>query len=625
MYLSTLRIRGYRLFRDSFEIGFEKGLTVLVGENGTGKSAIVDALRLLLLEDEYGRGGVSSSDFHRPIDQPAASRGGDRLELHCVLDDLDERAQAAYLPWLDIKNTRRAFLNLAVENREDQRGRFKRRIWGGESATGLFEWELLNAIVCAYLPPLRDANSRLGAYRGSRLARLLRSLGQRGLGEGEQHPLETQVNVFNRELLGDETIQRANKFVRDNMINALGTVLGQDAMIQFSEVKFERIVERLKLLFYPHLPQNGQGTAPALFRELDENSLGYNNVMYLATVLAELEDLDSSEVFVKIVLIEEPEAHLHPQLQVKLLGYLQNKAKLTGIQVIVTTHSPTIAASVALESIKVLTRSIDTDNPVVSSIKDCGLSAGTKFFIARWLDITKSTLLFARGVILVEGITEALLMSEFGRIVIGEGRGVGHNGDRSESLEDYGVSVINMGGGYFKHFMQLFAGHSLSDQSGSTRCDKIPVRCAGIIDCDPRKDSRPTASSPCDCGNPQYSLLARKLENHPNCRLFCNLKTLEYDLAMEGNNLQLMGKVLSRTVSTDGPIKRRALDLACSAWGDASEEAKSEEASWLLDHISRTKGEFAQLLAQELSEDHTVDFSVPGYLRQAILWAAGLS
>ena len=620
MYLSTLEVCGYKLFRERFEARFERGLTVLVGENGTGKSAVIDALRLLLLEDEYGRAGISSSDFHRPIDKPATSKAVSSIELKCVFEELDNNAQVAYFPWLDINDTRKARLNLVIENKDDQRGRFKRNIWGGESASGLFEWELLNAISCVYLPPLRDAEGKLGAFRGSRLARLLKNMGERGLGEGEKHPLEESVRAFNDKLLEDSTIKKANSFIRENVINALGPVFGQDAMIQFSEVRFERIVEQLRLLFYPQLPQRGQSTARDLFRELAENSLGFNNVLYLATVLAELEDLDDSQTFLKILLIEEPEAHLHPQLQVKLLKYLQDKARKAGIQVILTTHSPTIVASVELDAIKVLTRLGFADNLTFSSVAHCGLSSSSKFFIGRWLDITKSTLLFAKGVILVEGIAEALVVPELARIVIGQLHDAERDGDGPRSLKDCGVSVINMGGIYFKHFMQLFKGYTFTGGGSRIQCDRVPIRCAGITDCDPDKEAKPTATSPSGCNNPQH-FLTEELVDHQNCRLFSNLKTFEYDLAMQGNNLQLMSKVYLQMA----PNSQEAMRLAQIDWAGSSEQNKADAAHRLLQQVSDNKGEFAQRLAQELSQDETASFSVPSYIDQAVRWAIGLN
>lgn len=119
MYLSSVEITGYKLFCAPFAVGFEPGLTVLVGENGAGKSAVIDAVRLLLVEDEYGRAGISWSDFHRPLGRPARDRGVDQLVISGVFAGLDEPTQAAYLPWLELAAPERARLTLRVENRED--------------------------------------------------------------------------------------------------------------------------------------------------------------------------------------------------------------------------------------------------------------------------------------------------------------------------------------------------------------------------------------------------------------------------------------------------------------------------------------------------------------------------
>ncbi len=104
----------------------------------------------------------------------------------------------------------------------------------------------------------------------------------------------------------------------------------------------------------------------------------------------------------------------------------------------------------------------------------CGLAKDTRPFLSRWLDVTKSTLLFARGVILVEGIAEAMLMPELARRVLNEyNQKHGESGHKlPDSLEDAGVTVVNMNGIYFKHFMQLFC--DLPGTSGQS----IPVRCS---------------------------------------------------------------------------------------------------------------------------------------------------
>ena len=91
-------------------------------------------------------------------------------------EDLSEDKKIEYLTWLD--NNYDAILNLDIINKRDKRDHFKKNIWGGESSNSIFEWEPLNDIQCVYLPALRDAEKKLRASRGSRLARLLLNLSQ---------------------------------------------------------------------------------------------------------------------------------------------------------------------------------------------------------------------------------------------------------------------------------------------------------------------------------------------------------------------------------------------------------------------------------------------------------------
>lgn len=608
MYISELNIKGFRFFNDNFTLSLNKGLNVLVGENGSGKSTVIDAVRLLLGEDEYNRSGIFLNDFHRPFSLKSAT-SVENIRIDCVFDELEELEQVAYLPWLRPSDLNQAELHLEAINKEDARGRIRKSMWGGTSRRGTFEWELVNSINCVYLPPLRDAEEKLSSYRGSRLARLLISLNGSG---DEDKRLEEKVKEQNNELLSDPLIQNANGLIKKSLVDSVGEILGQDVSIQFSEINFNKIVHQLRLLFFPEI-KNGEIPREA-FRDLSENSLGYNNLLYLATIIAEMEAKSYvSTTSLKVLLIEEPEAHLHPQLQTRLLQYLKSAAKENNIQVIITTHSPTIAAAVGFDPIVMLS-SLPLGEKKAIALNNCGLDKKTKFFLERWIDVTKSVLLFSKGVILVEGISETLLFPEFVKRIL-----------EQKTLEDYGISVINIDGIYFRHFMQLFCGYKIAEGNFEP-CDSIPIRCVGITDCDPEEGNigNTNGQDIDDCNNPQKFLVSDLKKHTSNCRLYINSKTFEFDLALEGNNLAIMSFALENITETDGDIKKRARIAKNMDWRSTTSCERIVEALLLLKRIEKKKGEFAQELAMLLKNDEP-DFEVPSYIKDAILYVTGKS
>jgi len=610
MYLGNLTIEGYKNFCKPFEIEFSKGLNVLVGENSTGKSAIIDVLRLLLQENESGRSLVSDKDFHTPFNDPKSPVNFFRI---CgFFNELSKQEKIAFLPWTDEQGN--ATLTLQVENKLTSRGRFKWECWGGVSKSSMFERELFETIHCIYLPPLRDAEAKLREGRGSRLARLLRNLNKQELKKAQRdkklHELEEEVKTFNEKLTSKGSIQRANKLIQERLEEVLGTVFGQDTQIQYSETNFNRIVENLRLLFFPDIKT---GASSEMFRSLEQNSLGYNNLLYFATVLAELtEENIEDPKYLKLLLIEEPEAHLHSQLQIKLLKYLEEKAEENNVQIIVTTHSTVLASAVSVESIIHLAYSPENSYEAVP-IKDCKLGESANF-ISRWLDVTKSTLLFAKGVILVEGIAEAMLLPELAKVVL-----KGENGKLEQkdlfpcSLEEAGVSVINMNGIYFKHFMQLFC-----DVKGDNHEGKIPIRCAGITDKDPKKDWESGRST-----NPALALIP-KINTSQYAKLYVGkYKTFEFDLAMEGDNYKLMIEILIKLWPSVGRVKEGLKNWLKKDLKNDTKK-KTRIASYILKRAKDSKigkGRFSQALAENIFTYN--NFIVPEYIRKAIIWVCG--
>ena len=632
MYLSDIKIEGYRLFKEKQILHLRKGLNVLVGENGCGKSTVIDAIRLLLNEDEYARNGISEEDFYSSVDK---KEWADTISVKGRFSDLSEEKKIEYITWLDKKYN--AVLNIDIARKQDCRNNYKKVIWGGEASNSIFDWEPLNDIQCVYLPALRDAEKKLKASRGSRLARLLINLSQKTLEEkrkaGELMDIEKDVNDFNEELSKRPDIARANGLINDSLENALGTVFAQTTKIRFGDVTFERIVEALRIVFFPgKIP-----TEESVYRNLFENSLGYNNLIYLATILAEFEGLKENYSSPRILLIEELEAHLHPQIQIKVLKYLKEQAEKNDIQVIITTHSTTIASATPIEDI--ISFNMTKNGIKITSLRKCIKDKQAKQFINRWMDTTRSTLLFSKGNILVEGLAEALLIPKLAEIYLS-----GLKLDNApKSLEEAGISVINMNGIFFQYFMKIYDGYELifPEQEDSEskeaykeridlfrkkdrfeedeyeKTDFVPILCVAITDNDPKEET-PKKSDNVEGKNPQLFLKEQVKNMTDRCRIYTNVKTFEYDLALEKDNAKKMIEIILDVLPTNGDIRDR-LNGYLEAYQNNEKVEQPKIALDILNQIEASylrKGLFAQLLLEKISS--TNDFIVPEYIKAAI-------
>lgn len=639
MYLSEISVKGYRVFNEEVKINFNPGLNVIVGENGCGKSTVINAIRMLLNEDEYSRSSIYDEDFYISLDNKIKS---EQIRIKGNFQGLSEEKKVEYLTWLD--NDFNAILNLSIDKKLDRRNNFKRKIWGGESTSSIFEWEPLNDIQCVYLPPLRDAEKKLKASRGSRLSRLLLNLSQDELKEkrknGELMEIEKMFRTFNEEIAATKYINEADDLINDSLKHSLGSVFSQKTRIQFNDITFERVVESLKVVFFPKMKIDSE----SVFRNLFQNSLGYNNLIYLATVLAEFEGLKESYTSPRILLIEELEAHLHPQLQMKLISYLEREAKENDIQVVITTHSPTIASSTSIKNI--ISMNIMNDNRIKAvQLKSCNIEEKAEKFLNRWLDTTKSVLLFAKGVILVEGLAEALLIPKLAELILKQYKSTNPEKDIPQSLEEAGVSVINMNGIFIDSFMQLYNGYKINypkkedfktkiayqeridelrkkpnlEESEYSKTEYIPIRCVAITDNDPKKESKPTFDSQEDGTNPKLYLIDQLNNMTTNCKVFKNLKTFEYDLGLFKDNLKIMIDILLENLETDGEIKRLLLEYKDQIEKDALKSNISEISGYVLEKIDSNiigKGMFAQQLLEKIVQNES--FMVPSYIEDAV-------
>ncbi|MBJ2281151.1 AAA family ATPase [Pseudomonas sp. MF6767] len=560
MYLSSLSIKNFRQFGDltpGFVIHFNEGVTALVGENDAGKTAVIDAIRHVLQTRDSDFLRLELEDFHvQSNGEPATD-----ITLVCTLSGLSTLELGAFAEYVTFSHgvgvlhvhwsARRLAVPTASRRWVDIQVRCGERGEGPALDVGARQ-----LLATAYLKPLRDAEREMSPGRNSRLSQVLSSFP--GIDSGESYvqtapPASTAdayglsiagMGDFMRELVrGHDSIKVAQATINDRYLEPL-SLAGQPlhSNLGFGDTgsettKLKQILERLEL----GLLDKGSGLVKGSY------GLGSNNLLFMA---CELLLLGKEPDGLPLLLIEEPEAHLHPQRQLRLMEFLANAsqpaaqaqgqepANTRAVQVILTTHSPNLSSKIALENLVL----IHGQRAFSMAQKCTKLSADDYRFLSRFLDVTKASLFFAKGLLIVEGDAEAILLPALARLL-------------ERDLTKHGVSIVNVGGVGLRRYANIM--QRADDSEGviqiPTACitdmDVMPDCAPAIMGLDPNKLTPGGKPAPrrwkmmSDFGATDDER-APKLAAHrykrtrgdgQNVKTFvANHWTLEYDLAVEG-------------------------------------------------------------------------------------------
>lgn len=502
MFISEISIKNFRLFKD-FSLGLNQGLNLIVGANNTGKTALVDAIRYTLDTNSAEWVRVTNKDFHK---------GESTFKIQLKFDGIEPNQAAVFVEHLThepIQGTenRKSVLYVTYEAKQTEQksqGRpfIKVDIRSGKNGDGpSIEREIRNYLSITYLKPLRDAESELSAGRGSRLAQILNASEELSAEENIKELIEAILEA-NEKIVESDGI----KVNRDNISSYLDKIkFHSDSFHPAIEIAGDKEYENMTL---SEKKQAVMSILEKLSLKIDEEypfqGLGYNNILFIAT---ELLLLEREEGEFPLLVIEEPEAHLHPQLQLKLLKFIREDFCQTTnpkLQCILTTHSPNLASKAPLESLIIMT---EGGKAFPLRKGETELAEDDYIFLEKFLDVTKSNMFFAKGVIIVEGDGENILLPTIAELV-------------GRPLEDYGVSIVNVGSKAYARYAKVFKRTQMQNPDSPEEWMPIKVACLTDLDLWPNKAEKNDSNL--------YGFKIEKTGNHSYWLKYHTTETLDH-------------------------------------------------------------------------------------------------
>lgn len=585
MHISSVKLVNFRLF-ESLELSLNTGLNILVGENDSGKTAIIDAIRYTLGTNSNDRNYLKEEDFFGESNE---------LIIQITFSNIDGHAHrfVEHLSHEEYEvegevSRRRSVLHVQLRAQKttvERRGYpyIKTEIKSGVDGNGLIlESEIRDFLSATYLKPLRDAESELSSGRASRLSQILNS----------SKDIKTALNDIlsivakaNDALLGDDkALKKAAENIQNNYLHQL--IFEQDkenlgAFIDIAGVRGANLDGLPENAKRRHLREVLEGLSLALTEDRRLHGLGYQNLLFMGAELLLLEQEAKNEF--PLLLIEEPEAHLHPQLQMKLLQFISSKVKSAGVQCFLTTHSPNISAKVSPADIIML------NSGKALSLKDTETELGAEDYkyLRKFLDATKANVFFARSLLFVEGDGENILLPGIARLL-------------GKPLEDYGVSIIKYdNSGSWKRFARLF----LRKNKDEIPSEWNPTKVCVLRDL----DLWPDCAEEKDDGSTPYGFKKPTAKNQSYWHRNCTDKSQRITSHIDGLERQNVKVKISDDWTFEYCLAKHGLfDECCEVLnitGDnkpAENVSVDEKATFILSKISKT--DFAYDMADFLEK-----------------------
>lgn len=601
MRISRVVIRNFRNLRH-VDLELASNISCVIGENNTGKSAFLHAIRLCIdssLSATYR--SLSRTDIFSGIDisQPTEVLIG--LEVRGYAGNINEEALAG--AWqighdharLIYRFRPRSSVRERIESGDPEVEKlvlddYQWEIVGGgdpkmdlkdiswdEDVGQSIRFQDLQAFQVVFLPALRDVESDLRQPRLSPFVKLIEAI---KISEEEKRSLVNILDVANNKISSSETVKDIAVRIDKAYEEVAGPAFEMTITAGLAEPSFNSVVRALRLLLSDEF---------VVDVEPSSNGLGVNNILYIAILVEYFRTRLARETSAgQLILFEEPEAHLHPQLQLSLYAALEQLP----FQTILTTHSTHITAQAGLRNFVALTNQGTGASHSSVPARAKAFCADDVADLERYLDATKSSLLFARKVMLVEGPAELLLIPALVKQVLGR------------NLDREGVAVIPIYGVHFDVYAKLFSRQAL------------PKRCAIVAD----GDLNPSDAAWSELGDEEAPVEKPDLESIESryVKVFRNATTFERAVAMPGN-LEMFATAAEQlgAVRVATQLREWQAQFRNLAPGKRRNEIADLARKKVLSTANRYgKGRFAQVCARNV---HLAKV-LPGYITEALTW-----